>query len=634
MSAGATLPSPVGPRDSPQAARNALAEGFAVRIGYWAERTGAASAEIAFLKHAARELALASCDGHVCLPLRELPGTDPEAARRALLASGVAVEAGSRVLSTAAWPLVIDGDRLYLRYYFDLETRLAAALAALAAAPPVDTAPVERLRAVLDARFPSRPDAGPDWQKVAAALASNRRLTIISGGPGTGKTTTVAAFIACLLELEPELRIALAAPTGKAAARMREALAARARGLPESVRAKLPGEAHTIHRLLGATPEQGHFRHHAVNPLVLDLLVVDEASMLDLALAAALLDALPAHARLVLLGDKDQLAAVEAGAVFADLSAGWRFGEAWAARLSALTDVPVGVLMQGSDEGQGATLADSVVWLTESHRFRADSGIGRLAREINAGEGAAALGWMRTGVDPDVVWIEGESVQAGVAGDATPRAWPSAAALAAMENGYAAYFAALREMPPGEPPSARVARVFAAFERFRVLVAVHSGPCGLAAINAHLAGRARAALGVDLAAGPFWAGRPVIVLENDPVTRLFNGDVGLCLPDAGGAARVYFPAADSGHRSLPPQRLPEHDTAFALTVHKSQGSEFAEMLLLLPARPSRVLSRELLYTAITRATRRVTIAGVDPVFTAACAARGERFSGLGDKLRG
>ncbi|MDR2093355.1 MAG: exodeoxyribonuclease V subunit alpha [Azoarcus sp.] len=634
MSADATLLSPAAWRDAPQAARTALADGFAVRVGRWAQRMNAAPADIALLTHAARELALAACDGHVCLPLRELPGTAPETARRALLASGAAVEADSPQLPAAAWPLVIDGERLYLRHFFDLETRLAAALTALAAAPPADAAPMqaERLRAVLDARFPPRPEAaGPDWQKVAAALAFEQRLTIISGGPGTGKTTTVAAFIACLLELEPALRIALAAPTGKAATRMREALAARAHALPEAVRTKLPGEAHTLHRLLGATPESGHFRHHAANPLALDLLVVDEASMLDLALAAALLDALPAHARLILLGDKDQLAAVEAGAVFADLSANWHFSAARAARLAALTGAPPDVLTRGSGEGPGAALADSVVWLTESHRFRADSGIGRLAREINAGEGAAALDWLGTGVDPDVVWIEGETVRRGA--DAA-RAWPAAAALAAMENGYAAYFAALRETPSGEPPSARAARVFAAFARFRVLVAVHGGPCGLAAINAHLVAHARAVLGIGLADGPFWAGRPVIVLKNDPVTRLFNGDIGLCLPDADGAARVFFPTTDGLYRALPPQRLPEHDTAFALTVHKSQGSEFAEVLFLLPARPSRVLSRELLYTAITRATRRVVIAAAGPVFAAASVARGERFSGLGDRLRG
>ncbi|MDR3213730.1 MAG: exodeoxyribonuclease V subunit alpha [Azoarcus sp.] len=638
MTTNAFLPPalPADGRGSPQTARNALADGLAARIGVWAERLGAAQADIALLVRAAHALALSACDGHVCLPLRQLPAMDMAEARRALLASGVAVEASECSLS-AAWPMVIDGERLYLRNFFDLETRLAAALAALAAEPANDDSAFspnaspaggrERLRAALDARFPPRPGAGPDWQKVAAALALTRRLTIISGGPGTGKTTTVAALIACLLELEPGLRIALAAPTGKAAARMREALAARARDLPEAARARLPTESHTIHRLLGAASTPGRFHRHAMNPLALDLLVVDEASMLDLALAAALLDALPAHARLVLLGDKDQLAAVEAGSVFAELSAGWRFGAAQAARLAALTDVPADVLTRGSGDVRAAVLADSVVWFNESHRFRVDSGIGRLARDINAGEGAAALAWLKSSADAAVRWIGHDDVEPDVAG-------PSAAVLAAMEHGYADYFAALRETPVSEPPSARAARVFAAFERFRVLVAVHDGSCGLAAINAHLAAHARAMLGVDLAAGPFWAGRPVIVLRNDSVTRLFNGDVGLCLPAADGETRVYFPAADGDFRPLSPQRLPEHDTAFALTVHKSQGSEFAEVLLLLPARASKVLSRELLYTAVTRASQRVTIAGSAAVLTAACAVRTERFSGLGERLAG
>ncbi|MDR0634884.1 MAG: exodeoxyribonuclease V subunit alpha, partial [Azoarcus sp.] len=542
-------------RDPPQTARDALAEGLATRIGRWAGEMGAAQADIAPLMRAARELALAACDGHVCLPLAALSGPQAQDTRRALLAAGLAVEAGARELSAKAWPLVIDGERLYLRHYFELETHLATALATLAAAaPPAAAAPSPaRLRAVLDARFPPRPAKDADWQKVAAALALTRRLTIVSGGPGTGKTTTVAALIACLLECEPDLRIALAAPTGKAAARLREALAARARELPEAVRAKLPAQAHTIHRLLGATPTQGRFRHHAANPLALDLLVVDEASMLDIALAVALLDALPAHARLVLLGDKDQLAAVEAGAVFADLSAGWLFGAAQAARIAALTDVPAQALRHGSNQTRAA-LPDCVVWLRESHRFRADSGIGRLARDINAGEGAAALGWLRAGDGGDaVIWIE-EDDDARTNASTAARG-PSAAALAAMENGYAAYIDALRAKPEGEPPSARAARVFAAFERFRVLVAVHDSPHGRAEIDAHLAAHIRAALGVDLAAGPFWAGRPLIMLKNDPVTRLFNGDIGLCLPDAEGAARVYFPTADGSYRALPPQRL-------------------------------------------------------------------------------
>ncbi|MCL2590322.1 MAG: AAA family ATPase, partial [Betaproteobacteria bacterium] len=376
------------------AAREGLAEGFAAQLGRWVERMGTVRPDdVGCLMRVARELALAACNGHVCLPFAALTGAGFEEALRVLLASGMAVETGeapSHVLTGTAFPLVIDGGRLYLRAFFDLESRLSRALNAFSVPLPDGALTVERTRAVLGSVFPPR--EGVDWQKVAVALALTRRLTIISGGPGTGKTTTVAALIACLLELEPDLRIALAAPTGKAAARLREALDARARDLPETVRARLPAEAHTIHRLLGATGTAGRFRHHGGNPLALDLLVVDEASMLDLALAASLFDALPPHARLVLLGDKDQLAAVEAGAVFADLSSGWRFQAIEAARLAALTDVPEEVLLQGA--GSKAALPDSVVWLLDSHRFRADSGIGRLAREINAGDGAMALSWL------------------------------------------------------------------------------------------------------------------------------------------------------------------------------------------------------------------------------------------------
>jgi exodeoxyribonuclease V alpha subunit len=610
-------------------AREGLAEGFAAQLEHWVQQTGTIHQpdDTALLAHVARELALAACDGHVCLPLETLTGVESDQVSATLLASGLAVDASKtppQILAATAFPLVIDGNRLYLRAFFDLESRLSRALTALSVPLPYDAAMISHARDVLDSVFP--PCENVNWQKVAVALALTRRLTIISGGPGTGKTTTVAALIACLLELEPGLRIALAAPTGKAAARLRETLAARAQDLPETVRAKLPTEAHTLHRLLGATVTKGRFRHHRANPLALDLLVVDEASMLDLALATSLLDALPPHARLVLLGDKDQLAAVEAGAVFADLSSGWRFRADEGARIADLTHAPEEILLQGA--GSEAALFDSVVWLLDSHRFRADSGIGRLAREINAGEGAAALAWLKTQSDPAVLWIEDEI------DNASPDAPPSSAVLMAMEAGYAAYFSALRETFVDEPLEARATKALAAFERFRVLVAVLDGPRGLAAVNAHLERHALAILGIGSTdAGSFWAGRPVIVLKNDPATRLFNGDIGLCLPDDNGALTVVFPAPGGGIRSVPTQRLPLHDTAFALTVHKSQGSEFSEALLLLPVRPVRVLSRELLYTAVTRVAHRVIVAGSAAIFEAGCAIRSARFSGLGDRCR-
>lgn len=358
--------------------------------------------------------------------------------------------------------------------------------------------------------------------------------------------------------------------------------------------------------------------------------------MLDLALAARLAEALPPQAQLVLLGDKDQLAAVEAGAVFAELSAQRSFSAPMRAHLAgidAAVDAPAA--QQGDAEEAGAPqeaagnvaepLADCVVWLTESHRFRADSGIGRLAADIRAGRGEAALAWLAAGADESVRWIE----------DVTAR--PGTGTLACMEAGYAPYFALLRTglcggaAAPASAGPVDVAAAMQAFERFRVLVAVREGSRGLAALNAHAEARLRAAIGLAperSAAGRWYPGRPLIVLANDYRLGLFNGDVGLCLPDAQGVLRVFFPTPGGGFRAIPPLRLPAHDTAFALTVHKSQGSEFDEVLLVLPAQPLRLLTRELIYTGVTRAAKRVAIAAPGEVFVAGCRARTLRASGL------
>ncbi len=612
--------------------RHDLATGFAAHAVQWAQAAGAPAHTLPVLREAAWRLALATADGHVCQPLDlmadDLIADDGEASatlRQHLLASGIVADA-ARMDHAAPHPLVLDAaGRLYLRRHFDLERRLAERLCALAA-QPADAmqagADDDDLRARLDALFPPRAataegETVPDWQKLAAALAMHNRLTLISGGPGSGKTTTVAALLGCLLAREPGLRVALAAPTGKAAARMLEALRQRAAALPTELRARLPDAAHTVHRLLGATAEPGRFLHHAGNPLAVDVLVIDEASMLDLALATRLLDAVPPGARLILLGDKDQLAAVEAGAVFSELTATRGFRAATAQRLAALAGVPETALPRLADET--APLADCVVWLAGSHRFAHDSGIGRLAADINTGRGARALGWLRAGLDPAATWID----------DDAPR--PGAATLAQLEAGYADYIAALH----ASTASATDARqAFAAFDRFRALAAVHDGPRGVAALNTHLERALRAALAHPLdrgAASPWYPGRPVIVRRNDPALGLYNGDTGLCLIENGRLVAL-FPTADGGHRAIAPARLPAHDTAVVLTAHKSQGSEFDHVLLVLPATVQRVLTRELLYTAVTRAARRVTLAGSATVFTAACATPIRRLSGLGARL--
>ncbi len=591
-----------------------LAEGFARHAARWAGLAGADAAGIALAEAAATLVSEETLAGHVCAHIDMLPAPwqamPPDALHAALHATGIVGDG-----SGAPTPLVADSDgRLYLWRYFDYERRLATALIQLAQPIALATVQSDELARALAALFPPHANGkGPDRQKLAAALALQRGLCVISGGPGTGKTHTVAALLAALLAAAPATRVALAAPTGKAAARMMDALRERIEHLPETIRKRLPREASTVHRLLGATSEAGRFRHDRENPLAIDALVVDEASMLDLALATQLLEAIPAGARLILLGDKDQLAAVEAGAVFAELSAGQRFTPACVAGLATLGGFSTSEI--ATPEDAASVLPDSVVWLTESRRFDKDSGIGRLAAEIRAGRGDTALTHLAAGGDTALRWI------------ADARDTPGDEARAAMLAGYAPYFALLADTTHSADPQA----LNEALSRYRILCAVQNGPRGVVALNAFVGQRVRQ-LTSSASASPWYRGRAVMVLRNDYALRVFNGDIGICVPDADGAAVVAFPDPAGGWRHLAPSRLPEHGDAFAMTVHKSQGSEFERVHLVLPERVSPVLTRELVYTGVTRAAQAVEISGRAEVFEHACAHSTRRRSGLGARL--
>jgi len=445
---------------------------------------------------------------------------------------------------------------------------------------------------MLDELFASnepRLAGGIDQQKRAALLAIQRRLVIISGGPGTGKTAAVVNLLAGLLAQQPALRIALAAPTGKARARLLEAVLQRGTRLPEEIRARLPDEASTIHRLLGARPD-GSFAHHAGNQLAIDALIVDEASMLDLALATRLLEAVPEHAHIILLGDKDQLASVESGAVFAEISS------------------------------QQGALESSVVWFRDNFRFAANSGPGRLAADISGARVEATLEWLRRGEEASVKWL-----------DDGGRA-PAPGAIEYLSAGFKHYFDLVRRDVFDR------ASIVAAFGTFRVLCAMRDGARGVDRINELLDTFARASLQSlveqyerDSRLG-WYPGRPVLVTRNDYMLNLMNGDVGIALPDASGTLKVFFADDAGGYRAIAPARMPPHDTAYATTVHKAQGSEFDEVMLILPDKASQVVTRELLYTAVTRARQRVTLCAGEAVIRAAIESPTRRFSGLRARL--
>ncbi|MDR1350021.1 MAG: exodeoxyribonuclease V subunit alpha [Zoogloeaceae bacterium] len=561
-----------------QNANHLLARAFADQCRRWARQLNAPEMGVDAAGKAGFALALAVPEGKIRV---SLAGTALDSA--ALHASGVAGDPDS------GKPLIMDdAGHLYLARYFVAEARLNADLLARhRAAPP----PGEPARQMLARLFPAQ--HAPDEQKRAVALALLRRLVLISGGPGTGKTFTVARLLACLLADNPTLRIALAAPTGKAAARMQETLRLRARDLPPEIIRLLPPDATTLHRLLGLGVEGGAPRHHANNPLALDALVVDEASMLDLMLAQQLCAALPPHARLILLGDKAQLQAVEAGSLFAMLSTRAELSAATRAALVELTGEAEPSIAEDAQDVDPSPFQDAVIQLTQSRRFPPESPLGRLARHLAAGEVPAALALL------DQDYAELHCLESS--GNAR-----SSAENALLTSGYAAYWNALANWRVGDDPKP----LFQALDSFRVLCVVREGERGVSGVN-----RAFAALKGQ-------SGLPILIQRNDDALRLFNGDIGILLEHGeDNELCACFPAEAGGYRWLPLSRLPAWEGAFAMSVHKAQGSEFGRIALVLPEQDNPLMTRELLYTALTRARQGIALLGARALIRSAIARR-------------
>lgn len=524
-------------------------------------------------------------------PAAPLPRLPEQGTWRTLLEASPLVGAPGE-----AAPLVLDGDALYLYRYWRAERRVAERLARRLQAP-APLAPAASLRARFTELFPPASNGTLDAQALAAAAALRQPLAVIAGGPGTGKTTTVARLLALLLQARPDLRVALAAPTGKAAQRLSASIAFQldALGLDADARARIP-EAQTLHRLLRASPD-GRFGRSAESPVPADLLIVDETSMVDLLLMDALLDALPETTRLVLLGDADQLDSVEAGAVFGDLCRlGGTPSPAFAGfcRDLGLEGVP--------EDAAALPPADAVVTLWKSHRFDPDAGIGALAAALREGDADRALAVLDDAGTPEATLAPGSPKEA------LNRVLPHARAVV---------------------QSATPEEALEALGRFQLLALTRHGPAGVKALNAAVEAVLRREDRIVPAS--YYRGRPVLVTANDYGVGLFNGDLGVAWP-ADGHPAVVFPDGQGGLRTVPAVRLPPHESAWAMTVHKSQGSEFDAVTVLLPSEATPLLTRELLYTAVTRARSSASVLGAPAQVRHAATHASRRHSRLGALL--
>jgi exodeoxyribonuclease V alpha subunit len=562
--------------------------------------------------------------GHSVLPLDRVADLLAEiAVERAPPPPLPAVDTWREELRTSAYvgdgtddacgkPLVFANERIALRRYHDYEVRLANALRRLAG--PVDAAPDPAwLRERLAKLFPRAAADDSDRQALAATVAQFRRVLLLTGGPGTGKTTTVARVLALrvghALRSGVSLRVALAAPTGKAAARLAESLRENysqlhaSGSIDASLRDALPNAASTLHRLLGGRPESVRFRHDAANPLAADLVVVDEASMVDLPLMCKLVEAVPPHASLILLGDRDQLPSVETGDVLAALCDAAGDGYARPEELAPPASAQAGPQMP-LQFGTRVPLAR--VELAKNYRQSADLEATALSAAIRDGDAARALNGLRENAYLGVHWHSGRD---------------TALAAFVLDHSLPHY----REI--ARAPTVEYALPM--LRRHRVLTAVREGEAGSRLLNARIAQALQQPGARDDA---FFHGRLVMIRENSYRHGLYNGDVGLVWRDADGSLRVWF-ETDAGPRAWLPAALPAHESAFVLTVHKSQGSEFDDVLLVLPERSVRVSSRELLYTGITRARRALTLWANEDVLAEAISRRAQRWSGLAERLQ-
>jgi exodeoxyribonuclease V alpha subunit len=575
----------------------------------------------------------ATSNGDICLDLRSVSDTvllekqknsdpvvcPPLARWREKLHSSPAVgKPGDKC------PLILDDRyRLYLYRYWEYENKLSSAIRKRVEEEPRQNN-FRELKQSLKRLFPDNGDE-TNWQKVAAAIAILKGFCVITGGPGSGKTFTIAGILALMLEYAPrnKLNIFLAAPTGKAAARLGESIkqAKQVIDTGDHIKNAIPKDVYTVHRLLRPIAGTPYFRRNSENPLPADVVVVDEASMVDLALMSKLVQAVAVNTRLLLVGDKDQLASVEAGSVLGDIcdrQVIHGFSKKFFKKIEEFAGLKQGDAIRLTESGSG--LQDCICVLQKNYRFSARRGIGKLSRAINHGDVDSSLTILKNPSEASATWHDYRSSSSLTRN-----------LVRMIIDGYRKYLTIKDPMLAMD-----------AFCRFKIMCALKIGPFGVNAIN-NLAERALGEqnLIADHRSGdrPWYRGRPVLITRNDYNLGLFNGDIGITLPDPDASTdasndefHVYFTDASGGVRRFPVHRLPEHETVWAMTVHKSQGSEFDDVVLILPDKDYPLLTRELIYTGLTRARHKVSIWGSESVLKTAISRKVERTSGLRDVL--
>lgn len=522
--------------------------------------------------------------------------------------------------SNSVGPLVLEGNSLYIQKYWDYEQRLALMLRERSQIRR--DFPESELKSLVDRLFTDNNEKEVDWQKVAVCVAARSKLSVITGGPGTGKTTTVTRLLAVLQGISQRnsnpITMQLVAPTGKAAARLSESIQQAKTKLPEDLRSGLETNCSTIHRLLGSLPNRSEFKHNKRNKLHLDLLIVDEASMIDLPLMCKLFEALPNSAAVVMLGDKNQLSSVEAGSVMSDICAAVTYSgqhPAYSADMFGLLNRLCGLPYSDISSDAGSVLQDNLVTLQKSFRFSASSGIGNLASAINRGDLVRARHLLSDNENHDLAWYQNANLS-----DLIAKLLPN----------YKQYLTCVKQ---GDLKGA-----FAALQKQQVLCTQRQGAWGVNEINLKVE-KELAKQGIIDLSSEYYPGRPIMLTQNDHRLKLYNGDIGVIMPDPDNPSvrKAWFLTSEGDFKGVLPSRIPSHDTQYAMTIHKSQGSEFDNVFMVLQKGGGisdlSGLSRELVYTGLTRAKQSFSLYADEQVLGRALAQQCLRSSGLQRRLQ-